>query len=241
MAGLAAEIDSELRSLGTGRRVERNDEAHFTAAEQLGVRAADTHAIVRALARRVSDAPAAAVVALAEALLDGGTHEGRLVAYSLLAHHRPAAASLKTRAVERLGRGLDNWASVDSFCATVAGPGWRERRVTDTAVERWVRSSDRWWRRVAVVSTVALNGKSWGGTGDTPRTLHICELVIADRDDVVEKALSWALRILSQHDRAATEAFLARHGDALAARVRREVRHKLVTGLKHPRRARTER
>ena len=78
-----------------------------------------------------------------------------------------------------------------------------------------------------------LNLRAAGGTGDTPRTLAVCGLLAADRDDMVVKALSWALRELSVHDPAAVRAFLADHD--LAARVRREVTNKLQTGLKQPR------
>ena len=53
---------------------------------------------------------------------------------------------------------------------------------------------------------------------------------------MVVKALSWALRTLAARDPDAARAFLGAHGDVLAARVRREVLHKLETGLKQPRR-----
>jgi 3-methyladenine DNA glycosylase AlkD len=64
----------------------------------------------------------------------------------------------------------------------------------------------------------------------------VCELLVDDRDDMVVKALSWALRKLSERDAPAVRRFLETRGDRLAARVRREVRHKLTTGLKSPRR-----
>ena len=51
-----------------------------------------------------------------------------------------------------------------------------------------------------------------------------------------QKALSWALRELVVHDPDAVREFLEEHEDALAARVKREVRNKLTTGLKNPRR-----
>jgi 3-methyladenine DNA glycosylase AlkD len=87
---------------------------------------------------------------------------------------------------------------------------------------------------------VPLSVRSQGGRGDTQRTLAICEIVLGDRDDMVTKALSWALRELVVHDRAAVEAFLAAHDHALAAHVKREVRNKLTTGLKNaPSRSRT--
>ncbi len=63
----------------------------------------------------------------------------------------------------------------------------------------------------------------------------------AEPDDVVRKALSWALREALGRDRDAVLAFLARHGEALPARVRREVGHKARTGLKAPRRGPADR
>jgi 3-methyladenine DNA glycosylase AlkD len=76
-----------------------------------------------------------------------------------------------------------------------------------------------------------------GGHGDPVRTLAICRRLVHDRDDMVEKALSWSLRALAARDRTAVEQFLAAENAALAARVKREVRNKLATGLKQPRKA----
>jgi len=53
---------------------------------------------------------------------------------------------------------------------------------------------------------------------------------------MVVKALSWALRSLIRWNRRAVQEFLAEHDDVLAARVKREVRNKLETGLKNPKR-----
>ena len=91
---------------------------------------------------------------------------------------------------------------------------------------------------MALVSTVALNMRSHGGYGDAERTLAICRLLVEDYDDMVVKALSWALRELVGHDSKAVRAFLGEHEGVLAARVKREVRNKLRTGLKNPRRSR---
>lgn len=55
-------------------------------------------------------------------------------------------------------------------------------------------------------------------------------------DDMVVKGMSWALRELVVHAANAVISFLDEHEDVLAARVKREVRNKLATGLKNPRR-----
>lgn len=82
-------------------------------------------------------------------------------------------------------------------------------------------------------STVPLNTKARGGSGDVARTLKICEMLIADRDEMVVKAMCWALRELAKREPKLVRAFLSTHKDVLAARVTREVNNKLTTGLKN--------
>jgi 3-methyladenine DNA glycosylase AlkD len=60
----------------------------------------------------------------------------------------------------------------------------------------------------------------------------VCEMLAADRDDMVVKALSWALRALSAHDQRGVRAFLGEHDATPAARIKREVGSKLRTGRK---------
>jgi 3-methyladenine DNA glycosylase AlkD len=103
-----------------------------------------------------------------------------------------------------LGRGIDSWGAVDPFAVYLAGPAWRERQVPDSLVHRWALSESRWWRRAALVSTVALNTKARGGSGDVARTIEVCRMLAGDHDDMVVKALSWALR----HDPDAVRQFL---------------------------------
>lgn len=196
-------------------------------------------AVVRALRReyskRLVQVPPGAVVALARRLLDQPGADSRFVAYELVHHHRAALRSLHAKELRQLGRGLDSWGAVDTFACYLAGPAWREHQVPEALIHGWARSKDRWWRRAALVSTVPLNNKTRGGQGDTARTLAVCAMLVEDRDDMVVKALSWALRELARRDPKSVRAFLAEHKDALAARVVREVRNKLTTGLKNPR------
>ena len=159
----------------------------------------------------------------------------RIWAYEIVHYHRPTLRRLDAATIESLGRGLADWASVDVFGGYVAGPAWVNRQISDQDVHCWARSPDRWWRRTALVATVGLNTKARGGYGDAPRTLAVCELLADDRDDMVVKALSWALRVLAPHDPKAVRHFLTTNEDRLAARVKRETRNKLATGVKNPR------
>ena len=157
------------------------------------------------------------------------------MANELLAHHRGAFSSLDRGELEDLGEGIDSWWRVDSFGRLLAGPAWLAGQISDETVMAWAKSEDLWWRRAALVCTVALNVRSQGGYGDTKRTLMICEKLVSDHEDMVVKAMSWALRELVWHDSKAVRAFLKRHEAELAARVKREVRNKIETGLKNPR------
>jgi 3-methyladenine DNA glycosylase AlkD len=158
-------------------------------------------------------------------------------AFELIESHDAAFARLGEEELTEFGQGMNSWWSVDSFGRTLAGPAWLKGQVSDELIHKWAGSEDRWWRRAALVSTVALNVRSHGGSGDTRRTLGICKLLVEDHDDMVVKAMSWALRELVVHDPEAVEQFLSEHEDVLAARVKREVRNKLYTGLKNPRRS----
>ncbi len=192
-------------------------------------------ALRRAYSRLIAKAPAAPVLELAFRVFDPRTIERRFLAYELVCHHRGAMQALRSSELERLGKGFNSWGAVDMFACLLAGPAWRERQVPDAWLHRWARSPDRWRRRGALVCTVALNNKARGGKGDTPRTLAICRQLAGDHDDIVAKALSWALRELAKRDPRAAELFLKQYRNVLAARVVREVNNKLTTGLKNPR------
>jgi 3-methyladenine DNA glycosylase AlkD len=185
----------------------------------------------RAWSKDLGSHTAGEVIRLATELIDAGPW-GRLTAYELVAYHPGAMAALTPASIRRLGKGVADWGSVDTFACYLAGPAWREGRLPTRQVHAWLRSSDRWLRRTAVVCTVALNVRARGGRGDAARTLAVCRKVVGDRDDMVVKALSWALRSLVEWDRAAVSGFLAEHAGALAGRVKREVGTKLRTGRK---------
>jgi 3-methyladenine DNA glycosylase AlkD len=189
---------------------------------------AEMRRLRRAVSQDLRRAPGPDVVAVALALRD----RQRWVAYELVHHHRAAREGVGEAEVVALGDGLDGWVAVDTFGRYVSGPAWIDRRISDDLVQSWTCSGDRWWRRAALVSAAMLNLPAAGGTGDTARTLNICTRLVADRDDMVVKALSWALRSLVPSDPDAVRGFLAAHAGEVPARARRETRHKLDTGRK---------
>jgi 3-methyladenine DNA glycosylase AlkD len=175
------------------------------------------------------------VLALALKTLASGQ---RHLAYELLRAAPRALAAAGVRDIRRFAAGMTTWSDVDCFGCFVAGVAWRTHRISDEEIGRLASSADRWRRRAALVATVPLNAKSRGAmsaTGDATRTLAVCMRLLDDRDDMVVKAMSWALRELAKRNPHAVRTFLSEHGGRLAARVLREVTNKLTTGRKSPR------
>jgi 3-methyladenine DNA glycosylase AlkD len=204
---------------------------------QLNLMTSPTTAAVRAtrreFSRRIASAAPESVIQLALHLLDENSDLLRFFSYELITHHKLASKQLTIDDLLKLGRGLNSWSSVDSFAMYLSGPMWAQGRLSDKMVATWARSKDRWWRRTALVSTVALSRR--GNPDDLLKVEKICSLLTTDRDDMVVKALSWALREVAKKHPNEARAFLAEHKHTLAARVLREVNNKLRTGLKTPR------
>jgi len=181
--------------------------------------AAELRAQRRELSREMRDASGREIIEAAFTL-------PRFIAYELIQHHREAPSLMNERLLRKLARTLDSWDAVDMFSMYLAGPAWRDGRIDASVIEKWTRSSDRWWRRAALVSTVPLSRVK-----RTKEALAICKLLVADRDDIVVKAMSWAVREASKKDAKAAQRFIDEHD--VAARVRREVTAKIRTGLKN--------
>jgi 3-methyladenine DNA glycosylase AlkD len=163
-------------------------------------------AVRRKYSRALKQASPDFVLRLARRLREVG--DCRWFAYELIQSHPATFERLDEAELEDLGQGINSWWTVDAFARTLSGPVWLNGQVPDKLILKWARSKDRWWRRAALVSTVALNVRSHGGKGDTPRTLRICRVLVNDHDDMVAKAMSWALRELVAHDVEAVRRFL---------------------------------
>ncbi len=227
------EIIKTLEDLRTPKRKEMTRRTAPTSQRVLGVTNPDIQGVIKALRSRYKEWTEREWIGLCKALVDQGIFECQVVAFEIISRDRKLLNALGYEDVKNLGRNLDNWASVDHYSVGIYGVLWGKGVVKDHHIEKLLRSDKVWERRVAVVSTVALNLKSRGGNGDTPRTLAVCEKVVDERQTMIWKALSWALRELSKRDRDAVCEFLEKHGHRMSKSVIREVSHKLEFGTKN--------
>lgn len=204
-----------------------------TKMKRLGVSAAQLRSVLAEWNKILHDFSNDQWIELCIQLTQNDVFECQIMAFEILWTHKKVLKSLNQKQILILGKKLDNWASTDAYGTMIAGWHWREGTLPDSQIINWLKSDDHWYRRLAVVCTVPLNIRSRGGSGDTKRTLMICRKALTDRDDMVVKAVSWALRELSKTDKKAVEKFMDEYREQLHPRVRREVTAKLLTGRKN--------
>ncbi|MCK4747720.1 MAG: DNA alkylation repair protein, partial [Bacteroidales bacterium] len=219
--------------LGSPERIEKSKTYFPTSMKVMGVTNPDVKAVTKEVREKYKGWTEQEWIQLCKALVAEQIFECQVMAIEMIGRNKKLLDALQYEDLAALGRNLDNWASVDHYSVGIYGVLWGKGIVPDQDIEELLRSDNHWERRVAVVSTVALNLKSRGGTGDTPRTLRICKRVVDDRHDMIRKALSWALRELSKSNREAVVDFMDQYGARLSGRVVREVNHKLDFGTKN--------
>ncbi len=159
-------IISELEAAADPERLEKAKGYYPTSMRTIGVKVPDQRVIVRRLVKELKGESAEEMLHLAKELVSRRIFECQQVAYEFLSKSRKALEIIGLEDLRDLGQGLDNWISVDTYSTFLAGVAWREGRIPDDVIREWAGSDDRWMRRTAIVSTVALNQKSRGGTGD---------------------------------------------------------------------------
>jgi len=85
---------------------------------------------------------------------------------------------------------INNWAKCDSFCNHTVGLFIEKFPNSINELKRWATSKNRWLKRAAAVSLIipAKHGKF------LQETFEIADLLITDKDDIVQKGYGWLLK-----------------------------------------------
>jgi 3-methyladenine DNA glycosylase AlkD len=233
MKHLVIDIKSSLEEFADPKRVEFARKSYPTAMEVIGVTVPKLKLVLKELKVITKGYSIEEKLELVKALIIEDVFELQQLAFELLDSNKKVLESISKDEIKELGRNLDNWLSVDYFSAVVVGFAWREQQITIEDVKAYLESDDYWIRRIPIVATVSLNQKARGGFGDSEQTLEICKHVVDDHEDMIVKALSWALRELAKVEPKPVAEFLEQNKNRLAKKVVREVTAKLETGRKN--------
>ncbi len=160
--------------------------------------------VLRKLARKYRQVP------LAEAadLLRSEFHEDRLLAlFILIDHYYKGEGGVRSN-IHHLylehTTFVNNWDLVDASAPHLVGHYLGDR--AKDPLTRLAASSVLWERRIAIMATFAFIKE-----GDFDETLRIAGLLLADREDLIHKAMGWMLREVGKRDMTVAEAFLRAH------------------------------
>lgn len=233
MQDLIVDVIVSLEELKDEQRIHFAKTSYPTSMRVIGVVSANEKKVLKELKAITKSYSNRQKIDLAVALGQTKIFECQHLGFEYLGRDKKARIELTTKDLDRLLTVMDNWVSVDCYGVYITGYAYRENIVGIDSLRKFYQSEDFWMRRIPIVATVTLNMKSQGGTGDVQRTLEICEWAVDDHVDMINKALSWALRQLIMHDRDAVIDFMETFETRLHRRVLREVRNKLETGRKY--------
>ena len=89
---------------------------------------------------------------------------------------------------------ITNWAACDGFCNHAMGDFFEKFPDTVAELKHWTQSENRWMRRAAAVSLIvpAKHGRF------PDDAIAIADLLLTDRDDMVQKGYGWLLKEVSR-------------------------------------------
>lgn len=230
---IVKDIISSLEDMKDANRIEFAKTSYPTSMQVIGVTVPNEKLILKELKKQTKAFLGREKLDLAKELVNTNIFECQHIAYEFIGKDKKALKELNEKDIDEFHVNLDNWVSVDCYSAYIVGYAWRENIISTQKVKSFYNSTDFWIRRISIVATVSLNQKARGGVGDAARTLKICELAVNDHEDMINKALSWALRELAKVDKEPVFEFLKQHKDVMHSRVLREVKNKLEKGTKN--------
>lgn len=198
-----------------------------------GQRTAERRRVIRKWLRDHRTWPFATIVRLAELFWLGDPRD-EAIPIELLGLSRRHIASLSSSFFERWRKPLCTWHDTDGLGIYVFGPWLAADAARVRTLQKLIQARDRCSRRLALVGTVTLNRQ--GQTAIPQLTLKLVDAVAHERDPLITKAVSWALRELTKTHADVVKQYVEKNADRLPAIAVREVRMKLRTGLKNPKR-----
>ena len=116
------------------------------------------------------------------------------------------------------------WDSVDSLVKTVGKIVRRSGAKGRLAIDRAIAHKNFWVRRIAM-----LHQLGWRDACDTERLFRFAELLAAEKEFFIRKAIGWALRDYAWHDWQAVERFLKSTQAPFSGLTVREARKNFAT------------
>lgn len=195
----------------------------------LGVGTPEHRAAVAPLIRAFDPASAEELRIAATGLWAMREREYQYVAVGLLNRHHAVLSINDLPWLLDLVQQKSWWDTVDSLVKVVGKIVQRSGAKGGRAMDRAIGHRDFWVRRIAMLHQLGLRGDT-----DTERLFHYAELLAAEKEFFIRKAIGWALRDHAWHDWQAVDKFLKGTNAPLSGLTLREARKNFATLQKLP-------
>ncbi|HKB13343.1 MAG TPA: DNA alkylation repair protein [Vicinamibacterales bacterium] len=173
---------------------------------------------MRALARSIHDAhrddwSIDEAMAFADALIVDRYLEVKGLGIEVVARYRRDFTPRLLGAWKRwlAGNHSANWATTDAICGALIGPLIVRHPELDSRLRAWSRDRNMWVRRASIVGLIPRARQ--GGSLDL--VYEIAQRLHADREDLIQKAVGWALREAGKADAPRLERYLRANGPSI--------------------------
>lgn len=165
-----------------------------------GVRSATVHKISKQYVSELKDLKKEEIFDLCEELLKSGYNEEIFIACDWAYQQRKAYEKTDFKLFDHWLRSyISNWASCDTLCNHTIGAFVMQFPEYINELKNWTKSSDRWIKRAAAV-TLIIPARKGMFVNDI---FEIADMLLLDKDDLVQKGYGWMLKALSQFDQQA--------------------------------------
>jgi 3-methyladenine DNA glycosylase AlkD len=195
--------------------------------DYLGIGTPGRRAAVAELIRGFKPATAEELRAAATGLWACAEREYQYVAADLLIKYQARLSLDDLPWLLELAQQKSWWDTVDCLVKVVGKIVRRSGAKGVRAMDRAVKHNDLWVRRIAM-----LHQLGWRAECDTERLFRYAELLAAEKEFFIRKAIGWALRDYAWHNPTAIATFIATSRDILSPLTVREAGKNLTMLLK---------
>ncbi len=155
---------------------------------------------------------------IADSLFAGACREDILFAIFLMSLYKKEVCTIPWSKINNWLDDVDNWETCDQLAIIVA-----EVMVTNPTLlkelYRLATSENKWKRRFAAATIANMNH---GGRQYPKETFAVCKILLSDKEQVVSKAVGWALREVSKKCPEQTVDFLNQNKSTMSKKLLKE-------------------
>lgn len=198
-----------------------------------GVRYAYVRKIARENFEEIKHLSKDEILQICEQLASSGIHEEVVVAFEWARKMLPKCNEKDFSRFEKwLHKYVSNWAMCDDFSARIINYYVLNYPAVIPTIRSWTKSGNRWLRRASAVSFLS----NPGGAGPIKTYLqdifYICNQLLSDKDDMVQKGYGWLLKAASKTHQKEVFEYVMRNKDKMPRTALRYSIEKMPANLK---------